>query len=202
MPAWAAWLLAFNAVTVLVYGYDKAIAGGRRRRVPERTLLGLACAAAPPARCSRCGRSATRPPSAAFAMHSRWWLRRRSIASAHDRTRRRGSPDSVIPSRTAGMTDQVCSTGLRNVYFRAGSLPTHSGVGWSRSKYSKIRWMRSLVAVVLDRMHGHVADLDRLAFARSGSRRRRRRTSPVRWSATARGSCAAISPPGWHRGAA
>lgn len=36
------WLLAFNAVTVLVYGYDKAIAGGRRRRVPERTLLGLA----------------------------------------------------------------------------------------------------------------------------------------------------------------
>ncbi|HEY5805636.1 MAG TPA: DUF1294 domain-containing protein [Lysobacter sp.] len=42
MPAWAAWLLAFNAVTVLVYGYDKAIAGGRRRRVPERTLLGLA----------------------------------------------------------------------------------------------------------------------------------------------------------------
>lgn len=42
MPAWAAWLLAFNAVTVLVYGYDKAIAGGHRRRIPERTLLGLA----------------------------------------------------------------------------------------------------------------------------------------------------------------
>jgi uncharacterized membrane protein YsdA (DUF1294 family) len=42
VPAWAAWLLAFNAVTVLVYGYDKAIAGGHRRRVPERTLLGLA----------------------------------------------------------------------------------------------------------------------------------------------------------------
>ncbi len=42
MPAWAAWLLAFNAATVLVYGYDKAIAGGRRRRVPERTLLALA----------------------------------------------------------------------------------------------------------------------------------------------------------------
>jgi uncharacterized membrane protein YsdA (DUF1294 family) len=42
VPAWAAWLLAYNAVTVLVYGYDKAIAGGHRRRVPERTLLGLA----------------------------------------------------------------------------------------------------------------------------------------------------------------
>ena len=42
MPAWVAWLLAFNAVTVLVYGYDKAIAGGKRRRVPERILLGLA----------------------------------------------------------------------------------------------------------------------------------------------------------------
>ncbi|UNK50776.1 DUF1294 domain-containing protein [Lysobacter sp. S4-A87] len=29
-------------MTVLVYGYDKAIAGGRRRRIPERTLLGMA----------------------------------------------------------------------------------------------------------------------------------------------------------------
>lgn len=48
MPAWSAWLLAFNAVTVLVYGYDKAIAGGRRRRVPERVLLGLAlCGGSP-----------------------------------------------------------------------------------------------------------------------------------------------------------
>ena len=42
MPAWLLWWLALNAATVLVYGYDKAIAGGRRRRVPERTLLGVA----------------------------------------------------------------------------------------------------------------------------------------------------------------
>jgi len=42
MPAWLAWWLALNAATVLVYGYDKAIAGGKRRRVPERTLLVLA----------------------------------------------------------------------------------------------------------------------------------------------------------------
>lgn len=42
MPAWLAWWLALNAATALVYGYDKAIAGGSRRRVPERTLLGLA----------------------------------------------------------------------------------------------------------------------------------------------------------------
>ncbi|HZX78441.1 DUF1294 domain-containing protein [Lysobacter sp.] len=42
MPAWLAWWLALNTATVLVYGYDKAIAGGPRRRVPERTLLGLA----------------------------------------------------------------------------------------------------------------------------------------------------------------
>jgi len=42
MPMWLAWWLALNVATVLVYGYDKAIAGGSRRRVPERTLLALA----------------------------------------------------------------------------------------------------------------------------------------------------------------
>jgi uncharacterized membrane protein YsdA (DUF1294 family) len=36
------WLVAANAVTVLVYGLDKAIAGSRLRRVPERVLLMLA----------------------------------------------------------------------------------------------------------------------------------------------------------------
>ena len=47
-PMWWAWWLALNAVTVLVYGYDKAIAGGTRRRVPERTLLALALLGASP----------------------------------------------------------------------------------------------------------------------------------------------------------
>ncbi|MBU8976632.1 DUF1294 domain-containing protein [Lysobacter sp. MMG2] len=42
MPAWLAWWLVLNLATVLVYGYDKAIAGGKRRRVPERWLLALA----------------------------------------------------------------------------------------------------------------------------------------------------------------
>ena len=42
MPAWLLWWLALNAATVLLFGYDKAIAGGRRRRIPERTLLGFA----------------------------------------------------------------------------------------------------------------------------------------------------------------
>lgn len=42
MPSWLVWWLALNATTVLVYGYDKAIAGGRRRRIPERTLLAFA----------------------------------------------------------------------------------------------------------------------------------------------------------------
>lgn len=42
MLAWLAWWLALNVATVLVYGYDKAIAGSGRRRIPERTLLGLA----------------------------------------------------------------------------------------------------------------------------------------------------------------
>lgn len=39
---WLAAWLALNATTVLVFAYDKAIAGGARRRVPERTLLTLA----------------------------------------------------------------------------------------------------------------------------------------------------------------
>ncbi|WP_206861481.1 DUF1294 domain-containing protein [Lysobacter changpingensis] len=42
MSMWLTWWLAFNLATALVYGYDKAIAGGHRRRVPERTLLALA----------------------------------------------------------------------------------------------------------------------------------------------------------------
>jgi len=39
MPMWLMWWLALNVATVLLYGYDKAIAGGTRRRIPERTLL-------------------------------------------------------------------------------------------------------------------------------------------------------------------
>ena len=42
MPMWLGWWLALNVATMLVYGYDKAIAGGPRRRIPERTLLALA----------------------------------------------------------------------------------------------------------------------------------------------------------------
>lgn len=37
-----AWLIAITAVTFLTYGYDKAVAGKDRTRVPERVLLGLA----------------------------------------------------------------------------------------------------------------------------------------------------------------
>ena len=40
--SWLAAWLALNVATVLVFAYDKAIAGGARRRVPERTLLTLA----------------------------------------------------------------------------------------------------------------------------------------------------------------
>jgi uncharacterized membrane protein YsdA (DUF1294 family) len=36
------WLGAINLVALLTYGYDKAIAGGARWRVPEAVLLGLA----------------------------------------------------------------------------------------------------------------------------------------------------------------
>ena len=39
---WVAWLLAENLATLITYWYDKRIAGSKRRRVPELTLLGLA----------------------------------------------------------------------------------------------------------------------------------------------------------------
>jgi uncharacterized membrane protein YsdA (DUF1294 family) len=39
-----AWLIAINGVAFLTYGYDKAIAGSRRTRVPESVLLALAAA--------------------------------------------------------------------------------------------------------------------------------------------------------------
>lgn len=40
---WVAWLWAVNLVTLLTYGYDKRIAGTKKRsRVAERLLLALA----------------------------------------------------------------------------------------------------------------------------------------------------------------
>lgn len=35
------WLIAFSLVSFLTYGYDKAIAGSDRIRVPEKVLLAL-----------------------------------------------------------------------------------------------------------------------------------------------------------------
>jgi len=35
------WLISITLATFLTYGYDKAIAGSRRTRVPERVLLAL-----------------------------------------------------------------------------------------------------------------------------------------------------------------
>jgi uncharacterized membrane protein YsdA (DUF1294 family) len=39
--AWS-WLVAISLVTCLTFGYDKAVAGSGRTRVPERVLLTLA----------------------------------------------------------------------------------------------------------------------------------------------------------------
>ncbi|PDW01708.1 DUF1294 domain-containing protein [Candidatus Viridilinea mediisalina] len=39
---WWAWWGAINGVALLVYSYDKLIAGGTQRRVPEAVLLSLA----------------------------------------------------------------------------------------------------------------------------------------------------------------
>jgi uncharacterized membrane protein YsdA (DUF1294 family) len=48
LDAVMAWLLAITAVTFLAYGYDKAVAGTGRTRVPERVLLVLALAGGTP----------------------------------------------------------------------------------------------------------------------------------------------------------
>lgn len=47
-PAWA-WLIAANIVTLAIVGYDKAVAGGARTRVPERALLALSFIGGSPA---------------------------------------------------------------------------------------------------------------------------------------------------------
>jgi uncharacterized membrane protein YsdA (DUF1294 family) len=38
----AAWLIAVNLVTLVAFGYDKAISGTTHTRVPEKVLLALA----------------------------------------------------------------------------------------------------------------------------------------------------------------
>jgi uncharacterized membrane protein YsdA (DUF1294 family) len=42
LSPWVSYLLAVNTTTLLAYGYDKAIAGGGRQRVPEGVLQALA----------------------------------------------------------------------------------------------------------------------------------------------------------------
>src|SRR5688572_1222996 len=77
---------------------------------------------------------------------------------AGDAADRRGADDSagaglsgesltVLPARVLALGGIACSCGCvmeQHRHFRAGSFPTHSGVGCSASKYSKIRWMRSV----------------------------------------------------------
>ena len=42
VPAWIGALAGINLTTMVLYGYDKAVAGGTRRRVPENVLHLLA----------------------------------------------------------------------------------------------------------------------------------------------------------------
>lgn len=42
MDALLSWLIGISIVTLLAYGYDKAVAGSERTRVPVKVLLGLA----------------------------------------------------------------------------------------------------------------------------------------------------------------
>ncbi|MDI9237327.1 DUF1294 domain-containing protein [Lysobacter sp. LF1] len=89
MPAWLAWWLAINVATVLLFGYDKAIAGGRRRRIPERTLLGFALLGGSPGALLAMGlfRHKTAKPTFRRAMGgivaaqlvALWWLSRHLV---------------------------------------------------------------------------------------------------------------------------
>lgn len=49
VPVWAGALAGLNLALLLLYGYDKAVAGGARTRVPERLLHLLALAGGSPA---------------------------------------------------------------------------------------------------------------------------------------------------------
>jgi uncharacterized membrane protein YsdA (DUF1294 family) len=49
LPAWIGALGGVNLATILLYGYDKAVAGGRKTRVPEKVLHLLALLGGSPA---------------------------------------------------------------------------------------------------------------------------------------------------------
>ena len=67
-----AWLIGVNGVAGLAYAYDKAIAGSRRTRIPERVLHLLAAVGATPAAfvSMRLLRHKTSKPS----FQKRFWL--------------------------------------------------------------------------------------------------------------------------------
>ena len=70
------WLLALltgiNAATFLLYGYDKAIAGGTRLRVPEAVLQGLAFLGGSPA--ALLGQQVFRHKTSKVSFQRRFWL--------------------------------------------------------------------------------------------------------------------------------
>ena len=47
-PWWVAWLVSVNAVAVVLYGWDKLVAGREARRVPEALLQTVALAGGSP----------------------------------------------------------------------------------------------------------------------------------------------------------
>lgn len=49
VPAWVGYLAGINLAALVLYGYDKAIAGGTRTRVPETVLHGVALMGGSPA---------------------------------------------------------------------------------------------------------------------------------------------------------
>jgi uncharacterized membrane protein YsdA (DUF1294 family) len=49
LPPWSGALAGVNLATVLLYGYDKAVSGGTKRRVPENLLHLLAFLGGSPA---------------------------------------------------------------------------------------------------------------------------------------------------------
>ena len=72
LPAWAGVLAGLNLATLLLYGYDKAVAGGTSLRVPENVLHLLAFLGGSPA--ALLGRALFRHKTVKPSFRRTFWL--------------------------------------------------------------------------------------------------------------------------------
>jgi uncharacterized membrane protein YsdA (DUF1294 family) len=72
IPGWIGALAGVNLATILLYGYDKAVAGGTKLRVPEKVLHLLALLGGSPG--ALLGRSMFRHKTAKASFSTVFWL--------------------------------------------------------------------------------------------------------------------------------